>query len=329
MSFAPEPPPADYQRRIDRVIDYIGTHLGDALDLATLAEVAHFSPWHFHRVFQAMTGETLADCVRRMRLQAAAQRLVRRPREPALAIALEVGFGSAEVFSRAFKAHFGTTPTAWRRGGWRAHADARQAALRKIHQAERKNNQDAARALTHDAGRWPLGLVNPKGIDMHVEIKQLPAMRLAYLRHTGPYGQPGIPQTWDKFVQWCGRHGLLQPRRLMLGIGQDNPEVTPADKLRYDCCVQVDAPFVPPRADALPVGVQDFAAGRFACARFAGLGHDLGAAWEQLYGQWLPASGHEPAHRPGLELYDDSFTLDEKTGAFTCWLCVPIGGINT
>lgn len=321
---AADAPSADYQRRIDRVLDHIGAHLADPLDLHTLAGVAHFSPWHFHRIFQAMTGETLADGVRRLRLQAAARRLLTRPREPALHIALEVGFASAEVFSRAFKAHFGVTPTAWRRGAWRAHADARYDQLSKIHQAQRKNNQDAAAALAQDARHWPLGPVPSTGITMNVDIKHLPAMRLAYLRHTGPYGQPGIPQTWERFVAWCGRHGLLAPRRLMLGIGQDNPEVTPADKLRYDCCVQVDGAFTPPRDDALPIGVQDFAAGRFACARFSGLGHDLGAAWQQLYGQWLPASGHLPADRPGFELYDDSFTLDERTGAFTAWLCVPI-----
>ena len=84
-----------YVARINRVIDHIDGHLADPLDLATLAGVAHFSAWHFHRVFQAMTGETLADCVRRRRLEVAAARLLGLPPEPVLAIALDVGFGSA------------------------------------------------------------------------------------------------------------------------------------------------------------------------------------------------------------------------------------------
>ncbi len=324
MSANPDAPSADYRRRIDRVIDHIRAHLADPLDLATLAEVAHFSPWHFHRIFQALTGETLADAVRRARLETAALRLRHHPREPALAVALDVGFGSAEVFSRSFKAHFGMTPTAWRRGGWRQHADEHYAHLSKIRQAQHKNNRDAVAALVKDARHWPLGPVQSRGIDMQVEMKSLPAIRLAYLRHTGPYGQPGIPQTWGRFTHWCRQQDLTTPRRLMLGIGQDNPEVTPADKLRYDCCVQVDAGYTPPRDSSLPIGVQDFAAGRFACARFAGLGHELGEAWRALYGQWLPQSGHEPDNRPGFELYDESFTMDEQTGAFTCWLCIPI-----
>ncbi|MFV0681111.1 AraC family transcriptional regulator [Ottowia sp.] len=280
----------------------------------------------FHRIFQAITGETLADAVRRTRLEAAAQRLLHQPRTTAFSIGLDVGFSSPETFTRSFKAHFGMTPTAWRRDGWRTHAALRAEQHHKIRQAAHKANQDAAMRLAQDTQRWPVGAIDWKGLKMQIEIKTLPAMHLAYLRHTGPYVQPTIPQAWEHFVAWCDRHGLMTPRRTMLGIGQDNPEITPADKLRYDCCVQVDTDFVPPRDDTLPIGVQDFVAGRFACARFSGLGHEIGPAWGQLYGQWLLQSGHVPAHRPGFELYDDSFTVDMQTGAFTCWLCLPIKG---
>src|SRR5215469_15722355 len=126
-----------YLARINRVIDHIDGHLAEPLDLAVLAQVAHFSSWHFHRVFQSMTGETLADRVRRRRLEVAAGRLLFLPPEPVLAIALDVGFGSAPVFTRTFRAHFGVTPTEWRRGAFRAWADDRRVQLSKIHQADR------------------------------------------------------------------------------------------------------------------------------------------------------------------------------------------------
>jgi AraC-like DNA-binding protein len=111
-----------YTTRINRVIDHIDAHLAEPLGLSALATVAHSSPWHFHRVFQAFTGETLADRVRRRRLEVAANRLLASPRTSTLRIALEVGMGSAEAFTRSFKAHFGVTPSAWasRR---RAHVD--------------------------------------------------------------------------------------------------------------------------------------------------------------------------------------------------------------
>lgn len=190
-----------YIARINRVVDYIGAHLAGTLDLATLADVAHFSPWHFHRVFQAMAGERLADCVRRHRLEAAAG----QPPESALSVALDVGFASAEVFSRAFRAHFGMTPTAWRRGGWRGWFESNSAQLRKIHQDVRKANQAAALMFRDAPENWPMSQPNtPEGLAMNVELKTLPAMRLAYMRYTGPYGHPGIGETWYRFGSWFG-----------------------------------------------------------------------------------------------------------------------------
>src|SRR5580693_8755819 len=105
---------AEYQRRMHRVLEHIDRHLEEPLDLGTLAEVAHFSPFHFHRLFSAWMGERLGDYLRRRRIEVAAMRLVAQPRLPVLHIALAVGFGSAEAFARAFKVRFGCSPSAWR-----------------------------------------------------------------------------------------------------------------------------------------------------------------------------------------------------------------------
>lgn len=61
----------DYQERLGRVIAYVHDHLDEALDLNRLADVAHLSPFHWHRVYHALYGETLAATVRRLRLQRA------------------------------------------------------------------------------------------------------------------------------------------------------------------------------------------------------------------------------------------------------------------
>lgn len=310
-----------YAARINRVIDFIDAHLADPMDLSTLADVANFSPWHFHRVFQAMTGETLADRVRRRRLEAAAQRLLATPAQAALAVALDVGFGSAEVFTRAFRAHFGMTPSHWRRGGWRDWARQRHLELRKIHQEVRKENQAAALIFLEHPEHWPLGRLNEEpSLTMNIDIRTLPPRRLAYMRYTGPYGHPGINETWQRFMAWGAQRGLTQPRRTMYGISQDNPEITPPERCRYDCCVEVDASFDPEGI----VGVQDLAGGRYACALFTGTGATIAQAWMTLYGQWMPSSGWQAGDGPALELYDKDFVMDETTGQFSCLLCVPI-----
>ncbi len=105
---------AEYAERMHRVLAHIDEHIDQALDLPRLAQVAHFSAFHFHRLFAAWMGETLGDYLRRRRLEVAAMRMVAQPRLPVLSVALSVGWGSGEAFARAFKTRFGCSPSQWR-----------------------------------------------------------------------------------------------------------------------------------------------------------------------------------------------------------------------
>jgi AraC family transcriptional regulator len=311
-----------YTTRINRVMDHIDAHLGETLDLAALAEVAELSPFHFHRLFQGLTGETLANRVRRRRLEVAAGRLLTAPEATALAIALDVGFNSAEAFSRAFRSHFGITPTAWRRGGYHAWAERHCVALSKIRQGDRKAYQAVMDAFLQDRELWPTGHVpRPKGeATMDVSIKTLPDTKVAYMRHVGPYGGSGIAAAWQRFAGWCAEAGLMKPRRQMYGVCLDDPTITPPDKCRYDCAVEVSPDFVPTGE----IGVETVAGGRYACGRFTGVAAEVRDAWNELVVGWLPKSGYQPDDRPAVEIYEPDFVVDEKTGAFSCLLCMPV-----
>jgi AraC family transcriptional regulator len=107
----------EYEGRVNRVVDHIGGHLGEELSLAALARVAAFSPFHFHRVFRAVTGETLFGFIQRLRLERSASVLLAVPDRSVLEVALDHGFASAATFARAFRARFGMSATAWRAGG--------------------------------------------------------------------------------------------------------------------------------------------------------------------------------------------------------------------
>jgi len=72
---------------------------------------------------------------------------------------------------------------------------------------------------------------------MNVKIQQLKLMRVAYLRHVGPYGEVGA--TWDRLLSIMGEDGYLGGSTMLLGICHDDPEVTPTAKIRYDACVTV------------------------------------------------------------------------------------------
>ena len=90
----------DYADRLERVFRWLADHLDDTLDLARLADVACLSPYHFHRVYRAMQGETAADTVRRLRLHRAAVDLI-TGELPVARVARRAGYGSQEAFTRA------------------------------------------------------------------------------------------------------------------------------------------------------------------------------------------------------------------------------------
>lgn len=104
-----------YIRRINAVIDHARENLKEDLSLDVLAQVAGFSPFHFHRVFKSITGETLSDMVVRLRLERAAVLLRSSPELSITDAAFECGFRSVSVFSRLFKRHYGLNARQWDR----------------------------------------------------------------------------------------------------------------------------------------------------------------------------------------------------------------------
>jgi AraC family transcriptional regulator len=113
----------DYAARVERVHAYLAEHLDGDIDLDRLADVACFSPFHFHRIYHALLGETVAESVRRLRLHRAALDLLAH-RLPIAQIAARAGYGSQAAFTRAFGVAYGTPPAAYRAGSAAGYAAA-------------------------------------------------------------------------------------------------------------------------------------------------------------------------------------------------------------
>ena len=290
----------EYQRRLNAVVDYIDVHLAEKLDLATLADVAHFSPFHFHRLFQAFLGEPLGEYLRRHRLEVAAMRLRAQARVPVLDIALGVGFGSAEAFARAFRSRFGCSPTQWRKS--------------KPDQVARKLRQARTGIRRHAA-------VSRQETRMNVKLVDRDPVPVAYLRYTGPYG-PKISRFWmNEVAPWMATNSFYGRDRF--GISLDDPEVTAPDQCRYDACI------ASPPSEVLTgdPGRKVIPGGRYACLAYEGTGANIGAAWDVLLRDWLPKSGLQLDARPFFEHYPVDGRYDPKTGAFTCNLLLPVAGL--
>ena len=296
-----------YVDRMHRVTSYIDQHLDQYLDLETLAEVAHFSPFHFHRLFSALMGETLGAYLRRRRCELAATRLLAQPRLSVLQIALGVGFGSAEAFTHAFGARFGCSPTTWR-----LQQAAERAAISNPDQANSKPDQDRQDKTTNN------GVPNKTETPMKVQIIERKPTQIAYLRHVGPYGEP-IGTFWQTQVYpWMIANGLIgQPR---YGISHDDSSVTTPEQCRYDAGCEIPVGMLA-RGDAHRTTIPG---GQYAALSFKGVVADFEPAWDALLRNWLPSSGLQLDSRPMFEYYPTDSSYDPSTGVLECQLCVPV-----
>jgi len=265
-----------YEERLLRVLVYIQQHLDEGLPLEDLARVAHFSPYHFHRIFRGIVGESLQEHIRRLRLERAAQRLKHTDRS-VLEIALEAGFQTHESFTRAFRAVLGCSPSEFR------SADGVLFPAPGIHY--------------QDHGELEISSLLRGGTDMDVKIERLEPLHVAFVRHVGPYHE--VHQAWETLCARLGKEGRLGGASRFVGVCYDDPEVTPPEKIRYDACVTVDEDFTP----AGEVGVQTIPGGEFAVVTHCGPYEQLSQTYAALFGQWLPHSGRELRSEPSLEFY--------------------------
>jgi AraC family transcriptional regulator len=103
-----------HYERIDAVKRYIHEHIDEPLNREALALIACFSVVHLHRIFTAQTGESIASYVRRVRLERAGRKL-RMGAVDITEVALAAGYDTHAAFSKAFKGHFGLSPSQFRK----------------------------------------------------------------------------------------------------------------------------------------------------------------------------------------------------------------------
>ena len=271
-AFAVMPSPRtieDYAARVERVHTWLASHLDHDLDLDQLAGVACFSPFHFHRVYHALQGETVAESVRRLRLHRAAMDLL-AGRLSIVQIAARAGYGSQAAFTRAFRASYGTPPAAYRAGSGGGY-DASAVEIRlcaPVDVVARRHDGDYAtigttfeRLTTTAIGRgWVsersryFGLYYcdpsatakaalrsdacvsaPADVVADAELRPLTIEggRCAVLLHVGPYAELHRAYTW-LYREWLPASGEEPADRPCVEEYLNNPRLVPASELRTE-----------------------------------------------------------------------------------------------
>jgi len=181
-----------YAQRLTPVLHWLATHPDADPDLHQLADLACLSPYHFHRVYRAMMGETVNATVQRLRMHRAAIALA-GTQDPLRNVAQRAGYDSDAAFNRAFGNVFGISPGRYR----------------------------AARSQPF----------TPKEQAMYpIDIEAFPGATLAVLPHRGSYQNIGT--TFTRAFMLAVSRGIATPESIGFGVYFDDPEQVPESQLR-------------------------------------------------------------------------------------------------
>ena len=268
----------DYLDRVNRAIDHVTANLSAPLRLEDVSRVACFSPFHFHRIFRAIVGETLHDFVKRVRLERAMY-LISHTDRSLTDIALSCGFSSSSDFSRQFRQRFGVSPRKFDIEGFR--------------RANREQLFDGT------PGGYTLTRLPPAKPDAFtVHMRQLPARRVAYRRIFRPFDPGRVPEATAQLVAWARERDLH--RGQWLGYMWDDPAIVPLERCRYDMGLEIPETVVL-NGDVSEVRLPPMTVAEVSIAGSVDLEVQV---LEWLYTTWLPHSGFAPDDQPRFEAFN-------------------------
>jgi AraC family transcriptional regulator len=263
-----------YQRRINKVCDYIYAHLDSELTVEELSKVAHFSKYHFHRQFTHYMGISVFKFIQQLRLKRASYQLFFHRDTRIIDIALDANFEYPESFSRAFKKVFAQSPSEFRHQSnwlqWHQKYHYREITLER---------------------------------NMNVEIKHFDKTKIAVMEHQA--APELVNESVSRFIEWRKTTGLspvLTSRSF--GIIYNDPKVTAPEDFRFDICGEVKAAV---SDNTFGIVNKTLSAGRCAVIRHHGSHNGLDVKIHYLYGQWLPESGEELRDDPCFFHYMNFF----------------------
>ncbi|WP_234367852.1 AraC family transcriptional regulator [Parabacteroides pacaensis] len=303
----------EYRSRINRVMDYIDQHLDQPLELKAIADIANFSPFHFHRVFTFLIGETPIDYIQRLRIEKAAWKLRETEPQTITEIAYECGFGSVSLFSRTFKKYFGMTPSQFSREDKPIYALGGKLFS--------KNGQMLRKNLKHDVlEETELCIVESNQLyfmKANIEVKEMPEMKAVYVRHIGAFNQ--IREAYGKLFKWAYPRGLYTPNvSKSATVTHDDPSVTELEKVRQSACIIIEEDV---KVDG-EIGKLTIPSGKYAVGHFELGFNDFEKAWNSMC-NWFVESGYQQGDGWTYELYHNDYTTHPEQKHIVD-ICIPV-----
>lgn len=264
----------DYENRVEKAIQFMTRNLAGDVNLEAAVREAGFSPFHFHRIFTAITGETPQDFLTRIRMEHAANFLLKSPALSITSIAFACGYSSASAFARSFKRFYGIP----------AGKFARQNVGEEPH-------------AWVTANKPPRTTADVKLPEM--AIRPMAELHLAFFRSYQGYTPEGIRTAWVRMFQWAQGRNLLTLNTRLIAISYDDPEITRMSRCRYYACITVpDEMKHDNRA-----GIMDIPEHMGAICRLECDADEILPSYRAVYRDWLPESGFLMTDIPPYEVY--------------------------
>lgn len=243
---------------------FIQENLDEELTLYQVAKAACFSPYHFHRIFRAFTGETLNNYIRRLKMEKAAGRL-KYTHHCVTEIALDSGYQTPSSFSRAFHKVMGISPLGYR-------------TKRADKSGDNQENQSKKEKI----------MLKP-------EIEKMSDQSVLFVRRVGSYqNTPG--DAWKALMSFAEKcHPRLSDAR-KFSIGLDDPNITEQEKLRFDACLTAPVDVI----EKGEVGRQTLKGGKYAVFLHKGPYENIENTFDTIFQDWYPNHKDEVADLPCL-----------------------------
>lgn len=282
-----------YKQSLLPVLVYIEEHLDEPLPLDQLAGLAGFSPHHFHRVFQHITGEAPKEYLRRLRLERAVYRLKVSP-DNVLQIALDAGFKTHETFTRAFVRQFDIHPSQFRDVVKEYCACAEEIFGQHVNQGF---TPETPLTLRFDMQKEP------------VHVENVPGQHLLFIRYKGYEnllsGSQAFFDLWTPLFEFADRQGLEYSHETLIGITHDDPYVTSEANIRFDACLPVSEQMLARQhlLATYPIGYRQLQPGLCVARRHFGGMEEIAKTFAHIGVDWLPGNDFCLRAAPPFEIY--------------------------
>ena len=301
---AMDKPKAIYTSRINQAIDYVIAHLDEAPSLEDISNASCFSSFHFHRIFSAITGETVRFYTNRLRLEKST-RLINYSANSITHIAHECGFSSSSTFSRSFKQHFGISPIEYKKGN------------------VIKNSKICKELFPIDDYIIPLSAEQLRE-KFPVQVKEYSKRRVVFIRVIGSYQENRVLEAFTRMIKWAKQMNLYKTESIF-GMSLDDPKVTPRDQNSYDVCLTIPDTLKLTSEQCFSEKVME--KGLYAVCRISGDLRVVATVWEYMFRHWLVNSHYEPEHQHAIEIFLDKSNVT-NWDHFDLELCLPIKKLN-